>query len=748
MGKSKKRSREKIDEENVARWRKKLRKYQDRLDRGVKVNPERGQTESTEREFDKENQPANINEQVKEAEIMPEVPEKSDLDQSILDLLGEDPTISKAIEVKLHASLVSHWEGLLKEGLSNEDKEKLINKYRRSELMKAPKLNPEVANALAEPAVKRDKHFVDYQNAIGSAIASLGLAMSQILEPSEDGIDELMVIERLSDAARLLNDLHYRQSICRRAFILPGIPRGFKTAIENTKPDSFLFGKELGEKIKEAGVIEKVTLESPSGVQTLRSTETLSRHQEETLSASPAESPKLVTQQIISQVGFEEQPLVSKIAGRLKGYVDNWKKITRDRFILACIEGYKIPFKTKVTQNVIFKEPARTAKESTDLKESIESLLLKGAIVACKPIAGQFLSSYFLVQKPNGDYRFILNLKKLNEFVEIEHFKMEDLRTAVKLVLPGFFMASIDLEDAYMLVAVDYDSRKYLRFQFEGTLYEFTCLPFDLSSRFVINIRKSVLDPRTCRFLGFEIDSKSYTVCLPNDKKRRLSSLIDKFMQMRSCKIRESANLIGTLVAASPGVNYGWIYLKTLEREKILALIYNQNDYDQKMEISEQVRTDLNWWKRNIQQSVSNIRSPNFDWTIYTDASMTGWGAVLGSKKIHGFWNKTEREQHINFLELKAIQLALKNFEIELGNSNVLLKVDNTTAISYINKMGGVKYQKFNHLAKEIWKWAETRDIWLFAVHIPSEKNVIADGHSRIKNIDTEWEIAEFAFEK
>ncbi|XP_018359011.1 PREDICTED: uncharacterized protein LOC108758512 [Trachymyrmex cornetzi] len=217
---------------------------------------------------------------------------------------------------------------------------------------------------------------------------------------------------------------------------------------------------------------------------------------------------------------------------------------------------------------------------------------------------------------------------------------------------------------------------------------------------------------------------------------------------MRSCKIREFANLIGTLVAACHGVNYGWVYLKTLEREKILALIYNQNDYDQKMEISEQVRTDLNWWKRNIQQSVSNIRSPNFDWTIYTDASMTGWGAVLGSKKIHGFWNKTEREQHINFLELKAIQLALKNFEIELENSNVLLKVDNTTAISYINKMGGVKYQKFNHLAKEIWKWDETRDIWLFAVHIPSEKNVIADRLSRIKNIDTEWEIAEFAFEK
>lgn len=80
-----------------------------------------------------------------------------------------------------------------------------------------------------------------------------------------------------------------------------------------------------------------------------------------------------------------------------------------------------------------------------------------------QPVTGQFLSSYFL-QKPNRDHRFILNLKKINNFMKTEYFKMEDLRTARKLILPGFFMASIDLENTYMLVSVDYNSRKYLRF--------------------------------------------------------------------------------------------------------------------------------------------------------------------------------------------------------------------------------------------------------------------------------------------
>lgn len=48
----------------------------------------------------------------------------------------------------------------------------------------------------------------------------------------------------------------------------------------------------------------------------------------------------------------------------------------------------------------------------------------------CETTKGQIVSSFFLIQKPDGkiNYRFILNLKKLNAFVKTEHFKLEDLR--------------------------------------------------------------------------------------------------------------------------------------------------------------------------------------------------------------------------------------------------------------------------------------------------------------------------------
>lgn len=57
---------------------------------------------------------------------------------------------------------------------------------------------------------------------------------------------------------------------------------------------------------------------------------------------------------------------------------------------------------------------------------------------------------------------------------------MEDLRSAKDLLSRGDFMASIDLKDAYFLIPVHEDFRKFLRFKFQNKLFQFTCLPFGL----------------------------------------------------------------------------------------------------------------------------------------------------------------------------------------------------------------------------------------------------------------------------
>jgi hypothetical protein len=80
--------------------------------------------------------------------------------------------------------------------------------------------------------------------------------------------------------------------------------------------------------------------------------------------------------------------------------------------------------------------------------------------------------------KKDGTHMMILNLKQLNEHVAYHHFKMDTIQTALKLMHPGCFMASVDLKDAYYSVPVAKEDRKFLRFQWGATLFQFTCLPF------------------------------------------------------------------------------------------------------------------------------------------------------------------------------------------------------------------------------------------------------------------------------
>ena len=58
---------------------------------------------------------------------------------------------------------------------------------------------------------------------------------------------------------------------------------------------------------------------------------------------------------------------------------------------------------------------------------AIEDLLTEGAVREVRPQDDQFTSTMFLVQKENGDYRPIMKLCALNQFLGKESFKMEGL---------------------------------------------------------------------------------------------------------------------------------------------------------------------------------------------------------------------------------------------------------------------------------------------------------------------------------
>ena len=76
---------------------------------------------------------------------------------------------------------------------------------------------------------------------------------------------------------------------------------------------------------------------------------------------------------------------------------------------------------------------------------------------------------------------------------------------------------------------------------------------------------------------------------------------------------------------------------------------------------------------------------------IFTDASIEGWGAHLNEHTAGGTGSLPGSKLHINYLELKAVFRALKEFQDLCSNKIVLVATDNSTVVSYINKEGGMR---------------------------------------------------------
>ena len=430
------------------------------------------------------------------------------------------------------------------------------------------------------------------------------------------------------------------------------------------------------------------------------------------------------------------------------------------------------------------------------MEKCISDLLAKGAIRPCLPTSDQFISDTFLVPKPDGSWRFILNLKRFNSFVKTEHFRLEDIRTVTKILGKNMFMATIDLKDAYYTIPIHDSHRKFLRFFHKGRFFEFVCLPFGLTSApfvftkimkpvaaflrqkgflsvfylddillfgetetellenirftiklleslgFVINWEKSRLSPSLRKkYLGFIFDSEEMTIGLPPDKIEKVLSIVRETLAKDRIRIRDFASVVGYLVSCCPAVNGGWSHSKSCEREKSLALLSSRSGYEGFMTLSDEVRSELAWWEKLKDFAKNPIRSMSFIKEIFSDASLSGWGASCEDDRASGQWLDHEKNHHINYLEILAAFLGLKSFASDLRDCQILLRIDNTTAIAHINKGGGTRSASLNHLTRELWEWCLERNIWVFASYIASSDNFIADLESRQSRSSSDIEL-------
>ena len=527
------------------------------------------------------------------------------------------------------------------------------------------------------------------------------------------------------------------------------------------------------------------------------------------LSAAAAQSPPS-SHDVVSYESIPMDLWGEKFeAGRVALCVDYWAKFTTDPVVLRYVRGVELDFEEDMPeQGSPMPEMRFSTAEREFVREEIISLLQKRVISRVDHVDGEFISNIFIVEKSEpGKYRMILNLKRLNKYLKKAHFKMDCLANAISLIVPNCTFHSFDFSDAYYSIKIAPHHRKYLRFYFEGQLYEYSVIPNGLTSGpriftkmmkvvlaylrkehdisisgflddqimchydgtedamkkgklaaihfqkcgFTISIPKSVAEPGVTRIahLGFILDSVAMRAFLSDKKTAKLIGAIDLGLSKERITIRELASLKGRIEATGFANTYAKLFSKRLEIQKIEALRCKGYNYEAKIILSDDCREDLRAVKELLPGTSAPLILPPPDEILKSDSSQKGWGVFRPhtDEKGGGQWTEEEQLDHINVLELKACLFALKSFCSHCTDKHIRLVTDNTCSMYCIRRQGSSK-EKLNDVAREIWLFAKARNLFLSSMHLAGKLNVESDRESRVFDETTEWSLRQDIYEE
>jgi len=140
---------------------------------------------------------------------------------------------------------------------------------------------------------------------------------------------------------------------------------------------------------------------------------------------------------------------ISDVQGRFRKCLDFWERtLDPAPWIISCIcDGYKLPL--RAIPEKFSKPNQQSALRHKDFVwQSIQDLEKTRCIVrvyepphVCSPLS--------VVEKSMGKLRLVLNLWYLNQFLWLDKFKYEDIRTAMLMFQKGDYMFSFDLKSGY-----------------------------------------------------------------------------------------------------------------------------------------------------------------------------------------------------------------------------------------------------------------------------------------------------------
>ena len=328
-----------------------------------------------------------------------------------------------------------------------------------------------------------------------------------------------------------------------------------------------------------------------------------------------------------------------------------------------------------------------------------------------------FYSRMFLVPKSSGGWRPVIDLSPFNKAVQTTKFRMETPRTVLEALLPGDWFVAIDLKDAYFQIPMHQSSRKFLRFVWQGQVYQFRALCFGLSTApqvftrlmapisilahkkgfrvhrylddwliaapsqtqvleardwilricrtlgLLVNMEKSELTPtQAIKYLGMVIDSVQSRVYPSEARIQKLRTLLQDFLRTEAPPAIVWLRVLGHMVSLEKLVPQARQHMRSLQWHLKERWSPIADPRTMQVQPSAEVLLDLVWWlnEDNLRVGIP-LTSPTPDILMFSDASLLGWGVHLEELQVAGLWSPDEATEHINCLELKAVWLGLPN---------------------------------------------------------------------------------------
>ncbi|XDV31009.1 hypothetical protein PO909_033786 [Leuciscus waleckii] len=193
-----------------------------------------------------------------------------------------------------------------------------------------------------------------------------------------------------------------------------------------------------------------------------------------------------------AQISLLRVPYPTQCSGRdpeairpLAMHAEAWEAIPGvSEWVLNIVKrGYSLQFARRPPRFRARTETRVNTEAAHLLRTEIAKLWCKGAIERVHPSLTEtgFDSRYFLVPKKDGALRPILDLRYLNKALMRRPFKMLTTTQILAQIRPRDWFISLDLKDAYFQIQIIPRHRPFLRFAFDGQVYQYTVLPFGLS---------------------------------------------------------------------------------------------------------------------------------------------------------------------------------------------------------------------------------------------------------------------------